>query len=70
MIICIGKEEYALEELVSQVEFDIFKLDAVIDGMVQGRQHKDTTLEWLRKNKQRDPAGGNLYFCGSIRTFC
>ena len=49
MIICIGKEEYEVEELISQVEFDIFKLDAVIDGLIQYRNLKDATLEWLRK---------------------
>ena len=47
MIICIGKEEYEVKELISQVEFDIF--DAIIEGLIQYRHHKDATLEWLRE---------------------
>ena len=48
MIICIGEDEYEAEELIVELQFDICKLDAVIEGLVQYRDHKDGTLEWLR----------------------
>lgn len=47
MIICIGEEEFELEDLISQVEFDIVKLDSVINGLVQFRDNKASTLDWL-----------------------
>ncbi len=48
MIICIGEDDYELEELIAEFQFDICKLDAVIEGLIQFRDQKGTTLEWLR----------------------
>ena len=48
MIICIGEDECEVEELISEIRFDICKLDAVLEGLIQYRHHKDATLEWLR----------------------
>jgi len=47
MIICIGGEEFGLEEPISQVEFDIRKLEAIIEGLIQYKELKKSTLEWL-----------------------
>jgi len=40
MTSCIGEEEFEIEELISQVEFDIMKLESVICGLLQFRDDK------------------------------
>ena len=54
MIICIGEQTYEAEELISQIQFDICKLEAVIEGLIQCRDHKGAMLAWLRTLNQGD----------------
>ena len=49
MIICTEVDDHEVEDLIAELQFDICKLDAVIEGLVQYRDQKDGTLEWLRK---------------------
>jgi hypothetical protein len=52
MIINIDEEEYELNELISQVQFDIVKLDVVIAGLQDVRDKKADALEWLKPLKE------------------
>ena len=38
MIIWLGNEAYEVEELISQVEFDIVSLEAIIEKLIQYKQ--------------------------------
>ena len=47
MIINIGEQEYELNDRISEVQFDIVKLDAEIAGLQDVRDKKVEALEWL-----------------------
>lgn len=49
MIICIGEEEFDVEALISQQNFELVKMDPVIAGLIQYRDTKAQTLTWLKE---------------------
>jgi hypothetical protein len=54
MIINIGNEEHDLDEFISEVGFDIVKLDAVIAGLEEFRDRKLDTLDWLKETRSKE----------------
>ena len=40
MIIWLGNEEYEVEELISQVEFDIVSLEVIIEKLIKYKELK------------------------------
>jgi hypothetical protein len=59
MIINIGNEEHELNDPIIEVQFDIFKLNAIIAGLEEVRDKKLETLAWL--DSLRDEQGCTKY---------
>ncbi len=47
MYIWLGNEEYEVQELITQIEFDIVSVEVIIEKLIQQRELKASTLKLL-----------------------
>ena len=59
MIICLGEEEFELEELMAQTKRDIERLDTALVEIGSLRDQKLSALEMLRKWQSETDSGSN-----------
>ncbi len=48
MIVWLGDEEFEVEELTRQVEFDIVSIEAIIEKLIKDKELKASTLKLLK----------------------
>tara|TARA_B100001964_G_C13665258_1_gene350842 strand:+ start:180 stop:332 length:153 start_codon:yes stop_codon:yes gene_type:complete len=48
MIIWLGNEEYEVKELITQTEFDIVSVEAIIEKLMQEKELKASALKVLK----------------------